>query len=575
MSSLDSAAAEIPVEEIGLLQMPAEVILELCKTFLPAGNLPLSTYREYEYALESFSALARLARTCSAIHEIVAPLLDEYKGKPLRPELIPWARSMMQCGETCQYETSFNMVPSDNNGLFIDSDCLRWDTFASNYSFSTPSTLRQHFIQTTDALHETTLFHGMRSMIPFLILPRLPNLKSITFYLTFVEAIHTQNPRGPIIQHNFTRSWDSLKYAKLIGFQPVDIRNDLLTWDGDPASINLGCDLSYYSWFLNHSTNLEVLEIERIVTCDVGLKMPSLVSMRLIHCSLTAFTMTTLMESSLDRLESFVYRTGFYHDYLQLKNVNRLWDEIYPAQIIDSIKQIAQLQTLEIDIRGRGSLSRRNAKDDGCDDPRWHFIYTLTIIKTLRHVSLTQQTLWEPYFNRSPGFENDGTNTGKRRLIYLLPTSIESFTLSDVTAEFLPAIITLAEHVETKMFKNLKQVRFHPSPDLVRQITHAKAHEDDPDIPRHRVIQGSVYFCGVDPSILRRIKRAVTIFKRANVEVDFSSEVYPFITDNKDDLQRQRDLCHWCSRCHWDEVGCLEKQDSSEEVRNCPYGEFC
>ncbi|KAF3068294.1 hypothetical protein GL218_08327 [Daldinia childiae] len=193
-----------------------------------------------------------------------------------------------------------------------------------------------------------------------------------------------------------------------------------------------------------------------------------------------------------------------------------------------------------------------------------NFVNDLKGFPNLRNVTLTQQTLWEPWFNACPGFENERSFCDEMRLINMLPPSIESFALYDVTPDFLPCLFELALHVASGLgFQNLKEVTLRPSPNFIRQLKHARCHQDDPHLQFFDEHDRS---CRLDQTLLPRWGAIGMMFKSSGVRVDAALEVHPLDTEDPEPLQRQRELQHWCDKCHFDSSVCVHREPGLFDV---------
>ncbi|KAI2463550.1 hypothetical protein F4781DRAFT_437313 [Annulohypoxylon bovei var. microspora] len=388
------------------------------------------------------------------------------------------------------------------------------------------------FIQSRPPTQEGYKFHERRSHLAYLLLNNPPNVTSISLYsnsFRFIQKLQRARPWPLRLR--------SLKQARFIGF-PVN-------------------DLAFFERYINAAPNLEVLELKDMERCGRPLPLPNVRSVSLIGGPMEVKGMDNLLDSLQMQLESFTYITSLYDVYLGKKFITR-GTEMLPNDLVKSLESSnvsTDLQTLKLDLRERGDFSRKVTLSNfdryrfQRQNPLSDFIETLKCFPSLRHITLTQQCLWEPYYNWCSGFKKDTTLIRPSRLVSLLPDSVESFTLVDVTVELFPAIIGLAEAVHTKkLFPDLKQVLLHPHPDLIRQHAHAKAHADDPNLP-DRTSEDTC--CVVDSHIEPQREMILRLLKEAEVDAGFPLQVYPIHTESKEDLERQRRLGHWCQECHF------------------------
>ncbi|KAI1772234.1 hypothetical protein F4818DRAFT_426761 [Hypoxylon cercidicola] len=362
----------------------------------------------------------------------------------------------------------------------------------------------------------------------------IPNLTSISVYSVY----------GYNLRQRATLSLSHLTHAKLT--------------NPDKYWVKLSSDISRFSHYINPaSRSLEVLEIEGTYYCTETFVLPQLRSITFNSAGqLWVDDMIKPLLGSSDKLQEFVYRSARYMDYLGRKDEDRFYDyhSYRPIDILRALREIGShntIQTLELDLRDEGNKREGNP---------WYFIETsLAYWKTLKNLRITQQTLWSPASDchRKRWGEYELEANSLRRLTDILPDSIEFFQLSDITAEFLPSIVILAMHVEgRKGFPKLKKVHLHPSPQLVRQLKHAVAHENDANLMHEECKDSS---CVLVSKILNCYRDAEDIFEKAGVEIKFPLEVLPLHTRNSEILQRQQDLCHWCPECHLDGTSCLAR----------------
>ncbi|KAI1452072.1 hypothetical protein F4805DRAFT_463139 [Annulohypoxylon moriforme] len=534
-----------------LLDLPAEIVLAICNVSIP-GNGPFITFTDHEELVRGFGDLARLARTCKALAQIVRLFFRDRKGQEKFIGIFPYARNILQNPELARRETTLRAVSSNMYGLIGEGDL---EIFAAaSRAQGTSSTSINHHLRNYVRDGDFQKFspwnlYVVRSRVTHILLANLPNLTSITVDcgIWFREQQQTLRPMSrPVL-----RSLDLpfVKRARFIGLRFQD-RYYYIT--------NSNLSASFHE-YIDAAPNLEVLELEGMKTCSNGLNLPNVRSISITNSCMKATCMEALLNSHGLCLENFTYITGLYDNYVR-KQVVKRGEEIFPGDLIKSLMNSTartHLKTLKLDFRERGDYSKRFTSIKNLDwwyqfhdhNATTHFITTLSDFWSLRHVTLTQQCLWEWYYNWATGFKADMTPRSPSRLIDLLPESIETFTLVDTTLEFFPAIITLAAVVNSKQrFPNLKRVHLRPHPDLIRQHAHAKAHADDPSLPMG--ISDDMQ-CIINSQIEPQRALMVRLFQYVGVEVDFPMEVYPISTDDRKDLERQRHLGHWCRKCHF------------------------
>ncbi|KAI1211212.1 uncharacterized protein F4807DRAFT_458784 [Annulohypoxylon truncatum] len=529
-----------PNEVFRLLDLPTEVVLELCDTFLP-GNGPYLTFKDHEEAVEGFSDLARLACTCKALSRIVRSFFHNRREHRQFIGIIPYTRNILQSPELALRETTFRMVPSQTIGSLEVDDIELFEIVSRaleghSLGISFLSLMLNRNIENLNL----PIFYGKRGDLACLLLLNLPNLTSMS-----IDCF----PEYPfsLLQHNPLKL-HSLKRARFIG---VRIR---------PGEYSNGVNIHDLRDYYDAAPNLEVLEFERMEACRLETRLRHVHSLSLIDCYLGVDDVDRLLGNRDGMpIERFTYITGLHGNYLRKKAAAQ-GQEMLPNNLVKSLKHSNsrnRLETLKVDLRERGDFSTSLEAVKTLDwwyhfhehDAVSHFMTTLKFFPSLRHVTLTQQCLWEPYYNWADGFEKDTSLRNPTRLIHLLPETIESFTLVDVTVEFIPAIISLAAVVNSKLrFPNLNRVGLRPHPDLIRQHSHAKAHADDPSLPRG--ISNDMR-CIVDSYLEPYRAMIIRLFQYAGVEVEFPLEVYPIHTRDEKDLERQRRLGHWCRECHF------------------------
>ncbi|KAI1410697.1 hypothetical protein F5Y13DRAFT_192027 [Hypoxylon sp. FL1857] len=559
MTSLNRVQSNMAEAPFPLLELPTEIVLKICEVLLPKAIKPYKTFREHKEAQEHFSDMANLARSCKGLRNAATELLRKHRmHNPMEEGILGYAHRIIQNWHLARRETIFKMSPFDNTGSLDEDDLLTLDEIADDLEFEVkPSDYKDDLVQEGRPEMGTPLFHHARARIAYLIVSRLPNLTSLTLYST---AAHRFD-----VEENFVSriSLPALKHAKFVGFRSRHF------WDWNEVQFNhthedfeLSPTVDCFSFveYIRAAPNLEELEFEHMDTCTRYLCLTGVRSLRFNNCR---FRTRHLFRSlgQVPELKSFTYRTGFYNNYLQQDDYDDYYEPehtVTPSDVWQTLKLCdgvaCRLHTLEIDIRETGPMSRRDSTY--VRHREQVFLKDLSRFYRLRTLSLTQQTLWEKWFDRSHNRKKIQTVRGKSRLIETLPRGIKSFSLSDITIEFFPCLLCFAAYLRSRKrsFRRLKEVHLRPSPDLVRQLKHAKAHQDGefPD-----------YFdasCGEVEHILDKRAKILEDFKEAGVKADFPFDSYPLFTDNKEDLQRQQDMQHWCHRCHTNDMGCLERK---------------
>ncbi|KAI1141239.1 hypothetical protein F5Y05DRAFT_423135 [Hypoxylon sp. FL0543] len=569
MTTLTCAHDEVVKTPFQLLSLPNEIVLDICELLLPRAVKRYKTFRAYKEAEEFISDLASLACSCKKLNSIATELREKHrKHHPMGEGIFGYARAITQNRELAESETIFKLSPLDSNGSLEQGDLQTLDAIAKPLGLVRPSTHRMDgLIQGRNAALEEALSHHKRAQLAYLTVSKLPNLTSMTLYATDTRMfVNRVNPQTVL-------SLPALKHAKFIGLSS----KSLLAW-GQMGYFDVYAaiaatrplrNIASFSTYLNAAPNLEKLEFAHMEACTYAVNICTVRFLRLSSCRLPHSHMLGL---GLDRFtpESFVYRTASYHNYLRQNDTEHSWPEITPGQIVDTLmaskSAFDRLETLEIDIRERGQRSRRNYPVTDDEQPKARarhgdqsvegFIRSLRPFVALQTLSLTQQTLWEPWCV-PPSREDDDWLRDEMRLVKLLPPRIVSFSLSDINMGFLTPILALAKNVHSEdsdySFPQLRRVNLRPSPDFIRQFKHARAHQENPLLDQCKGL------CGVNEQILGQRETILRLFEEAGVEADFPFESYPLSTDNEEDLQRQRDLEHWCELCHSDEMGCLEK----------------
>ncbi|KAI0887783.1 uncharacterized protein GGS22DRAFT_185162 [Annulohypoxylon maeteangense] len=522
-----------------LLNLPPEILLELCHALVPCG--PYLTFSVYEKASQGFVDLCQLARTCKTLSRIVRTFFRNPLYRESRPfiGILPYALNILRDPELAHYETTLRMVSSNTDGSIGQGDVETFKQASRDLLGSPFCRATLSYLQGDKSRHYSKFdIYRARSDLTYILLVKLPNLTSITLDYALWTRRTTPKPLN----------LPFLKQARFIG---TNLRT--------PENHLVATDLFFFRLHTNAAPNLEILEVERMHKCTGPLVLQNVRTLRIINSYMGVEDLDRLLGSRELCLESFTYKTGLYENYIRIRGAIRA-EELFPNEIVKSLENSpsrTRLHTLKLDLRERGDFS--NKPSDMKSLPHWydfnrhnavsHFISTLDCFPSLRDITLTQQCLWEPYYNWATGFKKDKTPRAPSRLISLLSKSVETFTLVDITLEFFPAIISLAEVVNSKQqFSHLKRVRLHPHPNLIKRYTHAKAHADDPSLPKgnSRDID-----CTADSQIQPQMEMIIRLFQQVGVDARFPLRVYPIPTDNQVHLERQRELGHWCRKCHF------------------------
>ncbi|KAI1440470.1 hypothetical protein F5Y02DRAFT_432158 [Annulohypoxylon stygium] len=539
---LDLRHPTMQIAKFPLLQLSPCLVRQLCEAFLPVEG-PFLTIRDHEDAEDGFEALACLARTCKALHCLVTPFLNEKR--PFKQPfmgIIPYARTILLDEQIAQRERQFTMTPSQTFGTLEPGDAgllfSRWQSL----NLTRPNFVNdiQYYVFHRGFKKSTRpRFYRIRCDITLLLLSNIPNITSAT-----IDCVHPPLP---------AQVTTSLVLNSLKGLTLISVKNHF----GTTTQHMNGLDLANYDPYFHAASNLETLEIRDMESCSHTLSnLLRLSSIIFVNCTMGTAAMAGVLGSPGLRLRYFVYLTGYYDHYLQ-KMLPARGQEMYPNDLVNPLKggnTRDRLTTFVVDLRERGDLSKikrsghlwYQAMDHNAGS---HFITSLKDFSVLRQVVITQQCLWEPYYNLVTGFKKDMTPRRPERLIDLLPESVELFTLGDVTLEFMSAILSLASVVNSKeRFTHLKQVNLYPHPNFIRQIIHAKAHVDDPDLPTSNSRNAK---CIIHSELSAQRETILELFRLAGVEAKFPMEVYPLPTDDEGDLERQRHFGHWCHKCHF------------------------
>ncbi|KAI1088121.1 hypothetical protein F5B19DRAFT_499355 [Rostrohypoxylon terebratum] len=529
---------------VSLLDLPTDVVLELCRSFLPV-NGPFLTMKDHEDATDGFEALARLARTCKALSYIVIPFLARKRGlKQPFMGVVPYSIKVLRDPEFAHSEGRFTMIPSQTIGRLEAGDvdfmsrCFRnLNPNRTTFGIDVARYIQFHRYQRPTLIAS----YRTRCEITLLLLSNLPNITSAT-----IDCLIDRQP----LQVRASLRLEYLKCVKFIGVK---------TTIGSLGQHMDGVNLANYDPYFHAARNLKTLEVENMESCSSRLfSLVRLRSISFVNCRMGTADMTRILSSPRLRLRNFVYLTSLYDHYLR-KLIPTRGQEMYPNDIIKSLKDgdaRDHLSTLVVDLRERGDLSTARQPEDlwylaQDHNAVFHFMASLKGFPSLRQVNITQQCLWEPYYHLVTGFKKDITPKRPERLIDLLPEAISFFTLSDITMDFFPAIIGLASVVNSKKrFTHLKQVHLYPHPNLIRQITHTKAHLDDFTLHTSNLKNPRIY-CTIHPELPAQRDTILELFRNAGVEAEFPLEAYPLSTKDENDLRRQRYLGHWCRNCHF------------------------
>ncbi|KAI1641877.1 uncharacterized protein F4817DRAFT_363524 [Daldinia loculata] len=528
-----------------LLDLPSELVHKICAHFLPDILPPYRTFRDYDAARRSVTDLVNLTLVCKSFNNVAAPLLARYNRHPLEAGIIPYIYTILQNPDIASHERTFRLRPSDHNGLLERRHVQAFDARALSLGVVLPTFYSTDLVQQpgTDARHNSIIHEG-RANLMYLLLASLPNLSSYSIYST-CQPLFPVN--GLVVMFN------TVEQIRVVGYSDI------------PSSLDMGI----FRRYTRYSRNVEVFESVNMAMCNRTIYLYQVHTIRLLSCRISGDSLVNVLRHCSSNLKTFVFRSGYYSIYLQQgaqpgddqrkrRSDASPWDI---AAILMLSPARESLETLEIDMREHfcvkaGDIHARPPNPE--TDLLYNFIKGLKCFSALRNLTLTQQTLWELWFNACPGFDKEGSFCDDMRLIDLLPSSIESFALYDVTPNFLRCISTFAEHVGSRMgFRNLKKFTMRPSPNFVRQLTHARIHQDDPEL---RFFDEYNRFCRVDETLLPRWGRIMLMLKNRGVRVDCVPEVHPLDTEDQQALQRQRELQHWCEKCHFDFSVCVKRE---------------
>ncbi|KAI1473188.1 uncharacterized protein F4812DRAFT_455002 [Daldinia caldariorum] len=535
-----------------LLDLSADVVyVNICGLLLPKRFPPYKTFRDYLDACESARDLMNLGLTCKSLYSLVAPLLARCKGHPYDTGFMSYVYNMITDPDLAARETTFKLGPSDINGLVQDVHLDAVERRARDLAIALPSWFRSDLQrERISPLQDTATRHDSRAQLTFILLMTLPNLTSLTTYATWPPSIPRTLPLP---------SFPSLRHLKLVGYDNISHNN-----------ISASTDIVQFRHTISFAPNLNVFETVNMTCCTESLHLPKADTIRMLSCRLMRRGwingMINVLRHCSPLLKTFIYRSGHYDIYLQraVPGVNdrgRRIGDISPQNVVDALvktRMSAFIETLEIDMREWFINDPDTEYVHNLHAHRsYKFIGYLSRFTSLRTLTLTQQTLWENWYDNYPALEGCKSFNDPMRLVELLPTFLETFALYDVTASFLGCIMKLVEHVGPfKTFPNLKKLILRPSPGLVREFAHVRGHRDGPPPP---CSNGEPDSCGVDREILSRWAQLITAFEMKGVVVDSEPEAHPLDTEDKDALRRQRELQHWCEECHYDSAVCVKR----------------
>ncbi|KAI0113432.1 hypothetical protein F4814DRAFT_421770 [Daldinia grandis] len=528
-----------------LLYLPAETICCICKGLLPDILGPYRTFRDYDATRRSASNLASLALVCKLLNTIATPILARCKGHPLEAGVIPYIYTIIQNPDIASHERTFRLHPSDHNGLLEESHIQALDARAQSLGVVLPSSYRADLIPrpNINARYDYRVHNGRTSLV-YILLASLPNLSSYSIYTT-------SEPLFPA--NRLVARFDTLRQIRVVGY----------------SDIPLSLDMANFRRYTHYSRSIEVFESVGMEVCSRIIYLDQVHTIRLLSCRISSCCVGRVVGICSRNLKTFVFRSGYHSIYLQRgvrpgesRGRRRLgatpWDIVHA--LTTSLARIS-LETLEIDMREHFNVKAKHVNGDSLDAGTpllYNFINGFHSFPALRHLTLTQQTLWESWLDNHPGLENKTYFCDELRLVDMLPPYLESFTLYDVTVRFLPCIGRLARQIGVgRGFPNLKKLTLRPSPNFARQLIHVRKHNDNPELP---LFDDNGKFCGVDSRILSQWGWIVVLLKIKGVQFDCVPEAHPLDTDNQKVLWRQRRLQHWCERCHFNSSVCVERK---------------
>ncbi|KAI1653301.1 hypothetical protein F4813DRAFT_400222 [Daldinia decipiens] len=528
-----------------LLYLPVELVSNICAYFLPDTLPPYRTFRDYDAARKSVTDLVNLTLVCKSLSIIAAPVLARCKGHPFQEGIIPYIYTILRNPDVASHETTFRLRPSDHNGLLQSRHIRAFDARARALVVLPPSSYSSDLIQQQNVdARDNSRIHEGRTNLMYLLLASLPNLSSYSIYGT-LEPLFPIN--APVSRFN------ALKHIRVVGYSDI------------PSSLDMG----HFKRYTQYSRNVEVFEFVNMAMCNRSIHLDSARIIRLLSCRISSQSLRNAVRNCSSNLKTFVFRSGYYSIYLQ-QGVHPEDDwmkrrsDASPWDILSNLMMSpsrGSLETLEIDMREH--FCARTWGIQAYPAPPetllvYNFIRALKCFsRNLRNITLTQQTIWELWFDAYPGFNNEGIFCDEMRLIEMLPPSIESFALYDVTPNFLQCVSKFAQHVGSGAgLQNLKKFTLRPSPNFARQLTHARSHQDHPDL---QFFDEHDAFCCVDETLLAHWGQIMLMLKSSGVEVDCVPEAYPLDTEDQEALRRQRELQHWCDKCHFDSSVCVEQ----------------
>ncbi|KAI1798794.1 hypothetical protein F4811DRAFT_569230 [Daldinia bambusicola] len=526
-----------------LLDLPADVFHDnIIGIFRPVAVPPYRTFRDYLEASESVRDLINFGLTCKALYGLVAPLIARSKGHPYDNGFLSYAYNIINSPAVAARETIFRLRLSDNNGQVQDNYIETFENRALDLGIRLPPWFRVEFEWTEDPISQyPSVQHTSRGHLAFILLMTMPNLTSFTSYAVCAPVLPRFRPL-PL--------FPSIRHFKLLGYD----------------NFVISTDIANFKYHIRSARNLSVLETVNMRYCSVPIYLPKVDTIRMLSCGFMGRAIHNLLKNCSRHLRTVIYRSGHYDIYLQRAKPHendeiRRYGDISPQNIIDALvksRMSAYVETLEIDMREwfvndpdaeyvRNMHAHRSYK----------FIGYMSYFTSLRNLTLTQQTVWENWYDNYPALKRCKCFNDPARLVELLPSSLETFALYDVTASFLHCIVELAENAGPRgNFPCLEKVVLRPSPGLARQFVHARWHQDDAGRPR---VNGDLELCDLDRSLLSRRGQLCEAFKSRGVDVDFEPEAHPLDTEDKDALRRQQELQHWCEECHHDFSVCVKR----------------
>ncbi|KAI4859167.1 hypothetical protein F4820DRAFT_454154 [Hypoxylon rubiginosum] len=509
-----------------LLGLPVEMVSQICRSVLPDTLPPhYRTFHERDEGRKAFADLANLVRVCKDLYVIVSPILQKYEGQiGFTLRMFNYVRAILTDPGAAQRHTILTPVfGSIEDGELEIASVETAEEVASKLELDFSSDDLDAVVKLDAGVESDNgdpyELHRARGNLAAIAIANILYLKSISVYS---------------VGYNLRELPGMLEL-------PHVTEAELVTYDSRG-------DISRFRHCFEAAPALEVLETNGIRMCSQPLVLPRLRILKLFRTRLSWIGVQNLMAHS-DKVQEFYYRRDRYMDNEQPG------PPVCASDILTALKYTKSLSTIEflefdmleeVHVQGKWIICSPSRPSD--------FIETLKPMVSLRYLELTQQTLWTHAYDLYRNHCGNGPRLpdlhSPRRLIDLLPDSIEFFEFTEITEEFMPSLIALAEHIREKnAFPNFWSIQLHPSPRFLRKLRHARAHEVDSSLPYedHKTSP-----CVVHTELLEQCDETKTIFKEAGVNV-----LFPFELLQRDDYHRRTDdISHWCTECHMDDASC-------------------